>query len=204
MTQPRRTTTRRQALKIGAAAAALPLVHIRTGHAAGKVSIAFWDHWVPSGNAVMKQQVEAWGAKNQVEVQADFVTSVGNKNILTIAAEAQAKTGHDVQAYPTWEVQNQAELMEPLDDVMKTLSDQYGQVNQVCEYLAKIKGHWMAIPTSSGTQYKGPAGRISVLKDKAGLDVQAMYPAKEGHTKESDAWTWDALLAAGEACAKAD
>ena len=204
MTQPRRTTTRRQALKIGAAAAALPLVHIRSGRAAGKVSIAFWDHWVPAGNAVMKKQVEAWGEKNQVEVQADFVTSVGNKNILTIAAEAQAKTGHDVQAYPSWEVQNQASLMEPLDDVMKTLAGQYGQVNQVCEYLAKIKGHWMAIPTSSGTQYKGPAGRISVLKDKAGLDVQAMYPAKPEHTKESEAWTWDALLKAAEACSKAD
>ena len=196
-------TSRRQALKLGAAAAALPLVHIRSGRAAGKVSIAFWDHWVPAGNDVMKKQVAAWGAKNQVEVQADFVTSVGNKNILTIAAEAQARTGHDVQAFPTWEVQNHADVIEPIDDVMKTLTGQYGGVNQVCEYLAKIKGHWMAVPTSSGTQYKGPCGRISVLKDKAGLDVQAMYPAKPGHTKASDAWTWEALLAAGDACAKA-
>jgi ABC-type glycerol-3-phosphate transport system substrate-binding protein len=202
-TTTERRVTRRKALKLAAAATALPLVHIRSGHAAGKVSIAFWDHWVPSGNAVMKKQVDAWGAKNQVEVQADFVTSVGNKNLLTIAAEAQAKTGHDVQAYPTWEVHNNADLMEPLDDVMKTLTGQYGPVNEVCHYLANIKGHWMAVPTSSGTQYKGPCGRISVLKDKAGLDVVAMYPAKPGHTAESDKWTWDAHLTAAEACAKA-
>jgi ABC-type glycerol-3-phosphate transport system substrate-binding protein len=93
--------------------------------------------------------------------------------------------------------------MEPLDDVMKTLTGQYGPVNEVCHYLANIKGHWMAVPTSSGTQYKGPCGRISVLKDKAGLDVVAMYPAKPGHTAESDKWTWDAHLTAAEACAKA-
>ena len=194
---------RRKALKLAAASAALPLVHIRTGRAAGKVSIGFWDHWVPAGNAVMQKQVEAWGAKNQVEVQADFITSVGNKNLLTIAAESQAKTGHDVLAFPTWEVHNNADALEPLDDVMKRLTDKYGQVNHVCEYLAKIKGHSMAVPTSSGTQYKGPCGRISILKEKAGLDVLAMYPPKEGHVSASDAWTWDAHLAAAEACMKA-
>lgn len=194
---------RRKALKLAASSAALPLVHIRTGRAAGKVSIGFWDHWVPAGNAVMQKQVEAWGAKNQVEVQADFITSVGSKNLLTIAAEAQAKTGHDVLAFPTWEVHNNADALEPLDDIMKRLTDKYGQVNHVCEYLAKIKGHWKAVPTSSGTQYKGPCGRISILKDKAGLDVVGMYPAKEGHVAASDAWTWDAHLAAAEACLKA-
>src|ERR1700712_4249759 len=78
-------------MKLAAATAALPLVHIRSGRAAGKLSIAFWDHWVPSGNAVMQKQVDAWGAKNQVEVQADFITSVGSKNLLTIAAEAQQR-----------------------------------------------------------------------------------------------------------------
>ena len=51
--------TRRNALKIGAAAAALPLVHIRTAAAAGKLSIGFWDHWVPAGNAAMQKQVNA-------------------------------------------------------------------------------------------------------------------------------------------------
>jgi len=196
-------TTRRKVLKLAAASAALPLVHIRTGRAAGKVSIGFWDHWVPAGNAVMKKQVEAWAAKNQVEVQADFITSVGSKNLLTIAAEAQAKTGHDVMAFPTWEIHNNVDHLEPVDDVMKDLTGKYGQVNQVCEYLAKIKGKWLAVPTSSGTQYKGPCGRISLLKEQAGLDIVGMYPAKAEHTKASDGWTWDAHLAAAEACKKA-
>ena len=67
--------SRRKALKLGAAAAALPLVHVRTAGAAGKVSIGFWDHWVPAGNDVMKKQVDAWSDKTKVDVQADFITS---------------------------------------------------------------------------------------------------------------------------------
>ncbi len=207
MTAPKTTSpsrvTRRSAIKLAAASSALPLVHIRSGRAAGKVSIAFWDHWVPSGNAVMQKQVDAWAAKNQVEVQADFITAVGQKNVLTIAAEHQAKTGHDIQTFPTWEVHNNADLLEPLDDVMKRLTGKYGQVNQVCEYLAKVDGKWLAVPSSSGTQYKGPCGRISVLKEKAGLDVVSMYPARDEHTAASDAWTWDAHDKAAEACAGA-
>jgi hypothetical protein len=52
--------TRRKALQLGAAATALPLVHIRTAGAAGKLTVGFWDHWVPATNDVMKQQVNIW------------------------------------------------------------------------------------------------------------------------------------------------
>jgi ABC-type glycerol-3-phosphate transport system substrate-binding protein len=194
--------TRRQALKAGAAAAALPLVHVRTGHAAGKVSVAFWDHWVPAGNDIMKKQCAAWGQKNNVEVQADFVTSMGNKNILTIAAEAQAKAGHDIQQLPNWEVPNHADQLVPMDDVMKTLTDKYGGVSRVAEYLSKLKGHWVAVPFSSGSQNKGPCARISVMKKLAGIDVVKMYPVAEVYTPEADAWTWDNFLKAAEACDK--
>lgn len=198
----RNGVTRRAALKLGAAATALPLVHIRTGRAAGKVSIAFWDHWVPAGNDVMKQQCEAFGKAHQVEVQADFITSVGSKNILTIAAEAAAKTGHDVQQFPGWETHNHADQLEPIDDVMKRLTDKYGPANSASEYLFKVKGHWVAIPTSSGTQNKGPCGRISILKEAAGLDVVKMYPPSADATADAENWTYETMLKAAEACHK--
>ncbi|WP_428492328.1 ABC transporter substrate-binding protein [Rhodopila sp.] len=195
--------SRRNALKIAAASAALPLVHIRTGHAAGKVSVGFWDHWVPEGNAIMKKQCAAFGAAHQVDVQADFITSIGSKNILTMAAEAQAKTGHDIQQFPEWEVQNHADQLEPIDDVMKRLTDKYGPVAAASKYLFNIKGHWLAVPCSSGNQNKGPCGRISVLKD-AGLDVLKMYPADAGATPDADNWTYDTMLKVAEACKKAN
>ena len=50
-----RRPTRRQMIKLGAAASALPLVHIRTAGAAGSLSIAFWDHWVPDGNEAVRK-----------------------------------------------------------------------------------------------------------------------------------------------------
>ena len=51
--------SRRKALKLSAAATALPLVHIRCAGAAGKLSLALWDHWVPTGNGAMKKQGQA-------------------------------------------------------------------------------------------------------------------------------------------------
>src|SRR3954452_12725430 len=63
--------SRRRALKLAGATAALPLVHISTAGAAGKLSLALWDHWVPSGGPVMKQLIDAWAAKNKVDVQLD-------------------------------------------------------------------------------------------------------------------------------------
>lgn len=192
--------TRRTALKMGATAAALPLVHIRTAGAAGRLSIGFWDHWVPAGNAVMRRQVQAWADQNKVDVQQDYITSVGNKLLLTQAAEEQARTGHDVITFATWDVHNHAKSLEPVDDVVKRLSDKYGPPNEVCAYLARSNNHWMAVPTSSGTQNKGPCGRVSILREKAGLDVVAMYPPQDVHTPLSDQWTYETMLKAAEAC----
>lgn len=181
---------RRSALKLGAAAAALPLVHIRTAGAAGKVSIGFWDHWVPDGNKVMQQQVDAWAQQNKVDVHVDFITSVGNKLLLTAAAEAQAGTGHDCIALYMWDVVNHADKLANHDDLLNRLIAKYGPVNETSTYMAKIGGHWRALPTSSGTQTKPPCARISWFKQK-GLDVTEMYPVSTEHTKLQDQWTYE-------------
>ncbi|HME21562.1 MAG TPA: extracellular solute-binding protein [Acetobacteraceae bacterium] len=185
-----RQVSRRGALKLGAAAATLPLVHIRTASAAGKLAVGFWDHWVPGANDVMQKQVNAWAEKNKVEVTADF-TSASLQ--MTGAAEAQAKTGHDMYTFLNWNVHNVADAFEPVDDVMQTLVAQNGAVSETASYLAKLNGHWIAVPTSSGTQTKPPCARINWFKQH-GLDLQAMYPVKPEHTALSDTWTWDAFL----------
>lgn len=198
-----RRVSRRQAIKLAAATAALPLVHIRTAGAAGKVSIGFWDHWVPGANDTMKQQVDAWAAKNHVDVEVDFITSTGNKLQLTGVAEAQAKAGHDALTFFNWDVYNVSDALEPVDDVMQRLVAKNGAVDPTCAYLAKAKGHWVAVPSSSGTQTKPPCARISWFK-KHGLDVVEMYPAKPEHTALQDAWTWDEFLKYAEYAAKDD
>ena len=196
-----RTISRRGAVKLAAAAGALPLVHIRTAGAAGKLNIGFWDHWVPGANDIMQKQVNAWAAKNKVEVTADFITTTGGKLQLTPAAETQAKAGHDVMTFITWDVQNYASSLEPVDDIMTRLLAANGETNSVVTYLGKYKGHWAAVPSSSGTQTKPPCARISWFK-KNGLDLQAMYPAKDEKNALQDAWTWEAFLKFAELAAK--
>jgi ABC-type glycerol-3-phosphate transport system substrate-binding protein len=193
--------SRRSAVKLGAAAAALPLVHIRTAGAAGKLNIGFWDHWVPGANDVMQKQVDTWAAKNKVEVTADFITSSGGKLQLTPAAETQAKAGHDVMTFISWDIQNYADSLEPVDDQMKRIIEASGAANDVVSYLAKVKGHWVAVPSTTGTQTKPPCARISWFK-KNGLDLQAMYPTKDEKNALQDAWTWDAFMKYAELAAK--
>lgn len=193
MTRASRSISRRQALQLGAAASALPLVHIRTAGAAGKVKIAFWDHWVPEGNAVMKQQVEAWAAKNHVAVEADFVTSNGGKLAMTATAEAQAGAGHDVYTFFNWDIYNLRDHMAPVDDVVHALAAKNGAVDATAEYLAKVDGHWIGLPTSSGSHLQTPCARISWMKAH-GFDPTAAYPAKPGHTAMQDQWNYETFL----------
>src|SRR6267378_4636835 len=81
--------TRRAAIKTAALAttALIAAPYVRGAHAAGKLSIGFWDHWVPGANKASEALVKEWAAKEKVEVQIDYITSQGFKNLLTIAAE---------------------------------------------------------------------------------------------------------------------
>lgn len=198
--------TRRRFLKTTAAASATAAVapYIRTSHAAGKLEVGFWDHWVPGANDVLTKLCQEWAAKEKVELKIDYIPSQGQKNLLTIAAEAQAKAGHDMLAFPTWWPAEKSKDLEPVDDIMKALVAKNGAVTPLIEYLGKIDGKWVAIPATPGSQIKGPCGRIDLLKQHAGLDVQKMYPAGAPPDKAlSDKWTWDALLDAAAKCHKA-
>ena len=195
--------SRRRALQLSAAATTLPLVNIHTAGSAGRLTCAFWDHWVPAGNDAARKVVGAWAEKNHVDVQIDFLSAIGNKIDLTMGAEAMARTGHDVFAFDQWTVHQWADELEPVDDVMTALLAENGPVIENVEYLAKIKGHWMAVPSGPGSAPLTPCGRISMLKKFAGLDVQAMYPPHEVTPPEAPDWTYDTMLKAAEACRKA-
>jgi ABC-type glycerol-3-phosphate transport system substrate-binding protein len=197
------TKVRRRRFVAGTAALSTALVaapFVRGAYAAGKLSVGFWDHWVPGANGATEKLVKEWGEKEKVEVQIDFITSQGNKLLLTGAAESQAKAGHDILALSTWLPSRYTNLLAPMDDVMEPLIKQNGAVNATVEYLGKIHGKWIAVPATVGSQIKGPCSRIDYMKQFAGIDVQAMYPV--GAPPKADAWTFDAFLKAAEACKK--
>ena len=92
-----RKLSRRQLVAATAAtsAAFITAPYVRGAYAAGKLTLGFWDHWVPGANKASTDFVNEWAAKEKVEVSIDYITSQGNKLILTAAAEAQAKSGHE-------------------------------------------------------------------------------------------------------------
>ena len=95
--------SRRKALKAGlggvaASALAAPYVH---GQPRVTLRCGFWDHWVPAGNGALRELCAEFAQRERVDVQVDFITSVGRQNELTIAAQAQSKSGHDILSFPT-------------------------------------------------------------------------------------------------------
>ena len=199
----RRKLNRRQFVAATAASSAVMIAapYVRGAYAAGKLSMGFWDHWVPGANQASTDLVNEWAAKEKVEVSIDYITSQGKKIELTIAAEAAAKSGHDLIAMPTWWPHAHAELLEPVNDIMGPIIQENGEVNGTVKYLGQWGGKWLAVPACVGSQIKGPCTRIDLMKKHAGIDVQELYPA--GSPPKADSWTTETFLKAAEACQKA-
>ena len=131
--------TRRSILKSAAlgSAAVLAAPYVKDAYAAGSLSLGVWDHWVPGANNTFTKLCNEWGAKNNCEVKIDYITSQGEKDKLTAAAEAQAGTGHDIMSHRDWNIRIHQNVLEPLDDVVSQLTTKYGPISPVAEYLGQ-------------------------------------------------------------------
>jgi ABC-type glycerol-3-phosphate transport system substrate-binding protein len=138
-------------------------------------------------------------------VHIDYITSQGEKDKLTAAAESQAGTGHDIMSHRDWNIQIHQRVLEPLDDVLAQLMKQYGPISPVSEYLAKIKGMWRGVPTAVGSQVKPCCSRLDLYKQYTGLDLRDMFPADESKydKTKTDQWNWDLYLSTAEKLFKA-
>ena len=196
--------TRRTILQTAATTAlAAPFVH--GAFAAGKLAVGFWDHWVPGANDTLTKLCKEWAAKEKVDITIDYITSQADKLNLTQAAEAQAKSGHDMLTFLAWAAAAQTDNLEPVDDIMGPLIAQNGKISQGIEYVAKQGGHWIAVPSCVGSPTLPSCGRIDLFKQHVGFDPTKMYPAEASPNKElADKWTWEAFLSAAEKCAKVD
>src|SRR5919197_3738950 len=166
--------TRRTVLKAAALgstalfAANFPKPFVRGVYGAGKLSCAFWDHWVPGANEPLRQLCQEWADKNHVDLTVDFVTSQGDKLNITIAAEAQARSGHDLVRLSDSQPGAYAEKLEPVDDIVEDLIKQHGKLLLGSEFGGKQNGRWMATPVGRGTIAAPCAGRIDLLKQYIG------------------------------------
>jgi extracellular solute-binding protein len=193
----------RRTLVQTAATTALAAPFVRGAHAAGKLSVGLWDHWVPGANDTLTKLCNEWADKEKVEVKIDYITSQGDKLNLTQAAEAQARSGHDMLTFLAWAAAAQIDNLEPVDDIMAPLIAQNGKISPGIEYVAKQKGHWIAVPACVGSPTLPSAARIDLFKQLVDLDITKMYPAGASpDTALVDKWTWDAFLSDAEKCFK--
>lgn len=201
-----KTVTRRKFLKRAAltTTAVVAAPYMRTSYAAGRLTLGCWDHWVPGANKTLTAICEEWGAKNHVEVNIDYITSVGDKDLLTASAEAQAKTGHDIMQHRAWQVQVHRAVLEPVTDVIDRLVKEHGPIANISEYLAKDQGQWKGVPTIVGSQIKPCCSRIDLYKKDAGIDVTKIFPFSEKRDQALvDSWSWDTYLSSAEKLMKA-
>ena len=192
--------SRRQVVAGSVAAGLVAAPFVRSANAAGSLTIGLWDHWVPGANEVQTAIVKEWADKEKVDVKIDYITSQGNKLLLTLAAESQAKGGHDIMEFTNWEAAQYSASLEPVDDVVKRVVATNGPIDPAVEYLGKFEGKWAGVPMTRGTLLLGCCTRFDLMKEHAGVDVQALYPA--GKLPADASWTWDAFLAAAEKCQK--
>jgi hypothetical protein len=172
---------------------------VRTSHAAGKLSLGLWDHWVPTANEPFRRLIEEWGQKNKVEVTVDFITSQGDKDMLTAAAEARARTGHDIMSHRTWQITVHRNLLEPLDDIVKEIEGKYGKYIENAAYLAKHEGHWRGIPAPTGSHTYPMSSRLDLFRQHAGIDLKEVFPASPQRDKAKvEAWNYDNFLQAAK------
>ena len=193
--------TRRRFVQLGAGATAAVSAapYIKTAHSAGSLALGIWDHWVPGVNDVMRKICVDWGTANNVEVTVDFITSIGNKLLLTGQAESRAETGHDIYCVPVWLVSLFRDRLEPVDDVVAEIISRHGPLVPYIEYLAKIDGTWKGVPAPTGSLSYAQVSRADLFLEHAGIDLKALYPAGGGRDESlTDAWTWEAFLSAAE------
>jgi ABC-type glycerol-3-phosphate transport system substrate-binding protein len=200
------TISRRNLLKTTAlgAASVLAAPYVRHSYAAGKLTLGVWDHWVPGANNTLTKLCNQWGEKNKVEVTIDYITSQGDKDILTASAEAQARAGHDIMSHRAWQIQVHQRVLEPVDDVINALIAKAGPISPVAEYLAKFDGKWRGIPTTIGSQIKPCCSRLDLYKQHCGVDLTQIFPANDSRDpKLVESWNYDLYLKTAEQLHKA-
>ena len=195
-------TRRRFLAATAASTATIAMPHVRGAHAAGKLT---YRPLGPLGARRQRRQHSAdrgMGGQGEGRGPDRLHHHAGQQAAADGAGRGPiAKTGHDILTFRCWGPADHAKLLEPVDDVMEPLIKQNGAANATAEYLGKSEGHWAAVPATRGSNVKGPCSRIDLMKQHAGIDVQAMYPA--GGPRRRTAGRSMPSCKAAQACHKA-
>lgn len=154
-----------------------PLLGTSSNAFGDELKILTTTHFVPKSDAELKRQVEAFAKMKGITARLD---TVHNEHIPTTkAAEAQAKSGHDIIMNYGADASLYENLFEPVDDVVNELGKKYGGYIPMAADSSKVNGVWRAVPWY---YYSWPVNFQKCLVEKVG----GPYPD-----------TWENLLAVG-------
>ena len=193
--------TRRNVLKaIGASAAgALGAPYVKTAGSAGRLRLGVIDHWVPGANAALRRVLSRWGEANHVEVTIDFITTIGNKLLLTAQAESRAGSGHDIFALEFHMVPTFKRRLVAVDDVVEDIVAAHGPIAELSRQAAFLDGAWRGGPAPAMNASAATVARRDLFLEHAGIDLTEWFPAGDSRDPAKvGRWDWETF---GEAAA---
>ena len=197
-----RTASRRTFLQSAGAAAAgaLAAPYVKTASSAGRLKLGVLDHWVPGTNRVLERLLTAWGEAHGVEVTVDFITSLGNKPLLTAQAEARAGAGHDIFMHSSAMVPLFKHRLVAVDDVVEDILAAQGPIAEVFRYAGHLDGAWRVSPAPTGTNCYATVARRDLFRAHAGVDLTELFPADGPRDPAKvENWDWETFRAAAAA-----
>ena len=184
--RPKTRITRRNALKLGAAATALPLVHIRTAGAAGKLSLALWDHWVPAGDDAMQQGRRRLGREEQGRGRTRFPH---RDRLQDQHHHGGRGTGQHrprrlcIRYVDGARVRRQAGSGRRRDEAAHRANTASSGAPRVSRGRQRA---WLAVPVGWGSAPLPPVRAHQPVQEFADIDVQKWFPAHESTPDASE------------------
>jgi len=109
-----------------------------------EITVLVWSHFIPDVDKVLKKHAEEFGAAKGVTVRIDTIDlkQFASKK----AAEAQAKSGHDIIMNYGADPMLYDKLLANVDDLVQDLSKSYGGLVPLAAETCKVGEHWKSVP----------------------------------------------------------
>lgn len=109
-----------------------------------ELTVLVWSHFIPDVDQVLKKHAEDFGRLKGVTVRID---TIAHKQFVSKkAAEAQARSGHDIIMNYGADPLVYEELLADVGDLVADLEKRYGGLIPLAAETSKVKGQWKSVP----------------------------------------------------------
>ena len=195
------TVSRRKFMKRAALAttAAIAAPYMRTSYAAGRLTMGFWDHWVPGANDTLDEARQGVGREEQGRGEDRLHHLAGRQGHPDRGRGGAGGTGHDIMPHAVAASAHRRRARagrrrgRRADQAERP--DRHGR-----EYLAKTNGKWLGVPATVGSQVKPCCSRLDLYKQHCRHRPADDVSGQRGQARPRlvDSWNWDTYLKGAE------